>query len=1028
MKKLLSLLLALGLATSAFAECAFYMDDFVVNRDQIGNETEITLPIKATFSGRLNGYDVEITYPEHLIPTYIEPGEGMTITYFNGRGKEMTMQAPLAGTYEPWDHVVCAIMTEGFWQDPNGEDPTAWVSYGAVKFEAGEYDEMLLLSFIVEEGFEGGDIIFRTCCASGKDPRGGTIQENGDHKQWFERTTHVSLQGITEAPEITYTMDEDEAIVTATGNGEVKLYVNGEEVSNPYTIARGTEDVEYTITATAQAEGEVISEPAELKLTVPAKPEAVYGTGLMKLWSVGMPTQMPEGLVTNDMRQGFGMNGKFYINSKLNKVDEETGEVVAVPTIYVLDKTGRIEKTYPGGLNCGITRDEAGNLIISDQQFPNNWDETSTIKVINPETDVTKVYTVPAEIGMAGRCDFLGFAQGDLMTDGVIYLVSNTTAGVAVMTITDGEVNTDESYNAPCDGLSPTTNTVVNYYKDVKGNDALLYVTRNAAPVKMTFDGSDLVGTAFSLPNKGACNGVFPFVWNDTEFFLYPTLPNYLDGFAIAEANAEAPLYEVAPTYAANPNGIQANWLNAEVDENGLTIYQYVPGGHVAVYRIGEGERTQMPEITYETTEDAVIITATGSANVKMYVDGVLVDNPYTIARGEEDVTVHVTATAQKDGKIISETAEQDILIPALPAKTEMPVITFNTTDDAVTITATGEGEVLLYVNGELVDNPYTINRGEEDVTITVTATAQEEGKRISDVAEQTLVIPAYVPQTEMPVITFNTTDEAVTITATGEGEVLLYVNGELVDNPYTIARGEEDVTITVTATAQGEGKRISDVAEQTLVIPALPAKTEMPVISFETTDEAIIITATGEGEVLLYVNGELVDNPYTIARGEEDVTITVTATAQGEGKRISDVAEQTLVIPAYQVTATPVISFETTEDEVIITAAGDGEVLLYVNGELVDNPYTIARGDEDVTVEVYATAKEVGKLMSTSEVTEILIPKKDSGVDELLGNKTIANVRYFNMAGQEMNEVNGATIIVTTYTDGTRSTVKVIK
>ena len=74
MKKLLSLLLTLALATSAFAECAFYMDDFVVNRDQIGNNTEITLPIKATFSGRLNGWDLLISYPEHLIPTYIEPG------------------------------------------------------------------------------------------------------------------------------------------------------------------------------------------------------------------------------------------------------------------------------------------------------------------------------------------------------------------------------------------------------------------------------------------------------------------------------------------------------------------------------------------------------------------------------------------------------------------------------------------------------------------------------------------------------------------------------------------------------------------------------------------------------------------------------------------------------------------------------------------------------------------------------------------------------------------------------------------
>ena len=1027
MKKLLSLLLTLTLATSAFAECAFYMDDFVVNRDQIGNGTELVLPIKATFSGRLNGWDLEITYPEHLIPTFVEAGSDMTLTYFDSRGRQKTLNAALSGT-EQMDHFLAIITTEGYYQDPEAEDPTAWVSYMTVKWEAGEYDEMMLLYFEVEEGFEGGEILFHTCCASGKDPRGGTIQENGDHKQWFDRTTHVSLQAITEAPEITYTMDEDEAIVTATGNGEVLLYVNGEAVSNPYTIARGEEDVEYTITATAQGEGEVISEPAELKLLVPAKPEPVFGFGLRKVWQVNMAGQMPDVLVTNDMRQGFGMNGKFYINSKLNKVDEETGEVVAVPTIYVLDETGRIEKTYPGGLNCGITRDEAGNLVISDQQFPNNWNETTTIKVINPETDVTKVYTVPAECGMAGRCDFLGYAQGDLMEDGVIYLVSNVSTGVSIMTITGGEVNTDECYEAPCDGLSPTTNTIVNYYKDLNGNDAMLYVTRNAAPVKMQFDGSDLVGTSFTLPNKGACNGVFPFVCDGKELFIYPTLPNYLDGFAIAEANATEPLYVNDPNYKANPNGIQANWLNAEVDDEGVTIYQYVPGGHVAVYRIGDGERTQTPEISYVVTEDGVVITATGSANVKLYVDGNLVSNPYTIARGEEDVTVHVTATAQKDGKIVSEPAEEDIVIPALPAKTEMPVITFNTTDDAVTITATGEGEVLLYVNGELVENPYTINRGEEDVTVTITATAQEEGKRISDVAEQTLVIPAYVPQTEMPVITFETTDDAVIVTATGNGEVLLYVNGELVENPYTIARGEEDVTVTITATAQEEGKRISDVAEQTLVIPAYVPQTEMPVITFETTDENVIITATGEGEVLLYVNGELVENPYTIARGEEDVTVTITATAQGEGKRISDAAEQTLVIPAIQYTAVPTVSVEVTDDAVIITATGDGDVQLYVNGEPVENPYTIIRGEEDVDIEVYATAKENGKVMSTSEVTVITIPKKDSGVDELLGNKTVANVRYFNMAGQEMTEVNGATIIVTTYTDGTRSAVKVIK
>ena len=41
---------------------------------------------------------------------------------------------------------------------------------------------------------------------------------------------------------------------------------------------------------------------------------------------------------------------------------------------------------------------------------------------------------------------------------------------------------------------------------------------------------------------------------------------------------------------------------------------------------------------------------------------------------------------------------------------------------------------------------------------------------------------------------------------------------------------------------------------------------------------------------------------------------------------------------------------------------------------------------------------------------------------------KAVADVRYFNMAGQEMQQADGLTIVVTTYTDGTSSAVKVIK
>ena len=50
------------------------------------------------------------------------------------------------------------------------------------------------------------------------------------------------------------------------------------------------------------------------------------------------------------------------------------------------------------------------------------------------------------------------------------------------------------------------------------------------------------------------------------------------------------------------------------------------------------------------------------------------------------------------------------------------------------------------------------------------------------------------------------------------------------------------------------------------------------------------------------------------------------------------------------------------------------------------------------------------------------------TGINEMAADKQVAGVRYFNLAGQEMTEANGLTIVVTTYTDGTTSTAKVMK
>lgn len=51
------------------------------------------------------------------------------------------------------------------------------------------------------------------------------------------------------------------------------------------------------------------------------------------------------------------------------------------------------------------------------------------------------------------------------------------------------------------------------------------------------------------------------------------------------------------------------------------------------------------------------------------------------------------------------------------------------------------------------------------------------------------------------------------------------------------------------------------------------------------------------------------------------------------------------------------------------------------------------------------------------------------TALDEMNTGKTIASVKYFNLAGQEMTELtDGVNLVVTTYNDGTRTTSKVIR
>lgn len=51
-----------------------------------------------------------------------------------------------------------------------------------------------------------------------------------------------------------------------------------------------------------------------------------------------------------------------------------------------------------------------------------------------------------------------------------------------------------------------------------------------------------------------------------------------------------------------------------------------------------------------------------------------------------------------------------------------------------------------------------------------------------------------------------------------------------------------------------------------------------------------------------------------------------------------------------------------------------------------------------------------------------------NSGLNEMATSKQVASVRYYNMTGQEMQQADGLTIVVTTFADGSTSAVKVVK
>lgn len=262
------------------------------------------------------------------------------------------------------------------------------------------------------------------------------------------------------------------------------------------------------------------------------------------------------------------------------------------------------------------------------------------------------------------------------------------------------------------------------------------------------------------------------------------------------------------------------------------------------------------------------------------------------------------------------------------PEITESPEITIDEYLGGVFVTATGQGHICLYVNDLLVEEgegtaSYFIEAGYDDELYVITATAQAVGMVVSEPVSYELFVPHYQPyELPAPVLTYTLTEETAIFTAVGEGTVSLYINyydywteafshQEVVSGSgevtYEIPRGEEDILVTVRAVCEEEGAYPGSTVDEYYIIPAMelpPVFTEMPIFTYDVTDNGVIITVTGEGSIFLLLGDELVAEgegylTYEIPAGDEEQVYEFFVYAQAEGKEPSEVSAITVVVPA---------------------------------------------------------------------------------------------------------------------------------
>lgn len=425
--------------------------------------------------------------------------------------------------------------------------------------------------------------------------------------------------------------------------------------------------------------------------------------------------------------------------------------------------------------------------------------------------------------------------------------------------------------------------------------------------------------------------------------------------------------------------------------------------------------QTDAPVISgeYGNRNVTFYVRGDGLLNVSVMVDGVVVEATeawwtyeFDFAYDLTDHVIEVSATAQAEGWSESYMVTETFYVDAAPKPLE-PIITFNEPGNGVDIIVSSQTDeayfvVSIAINGEPVMEDYedvgvynyhVDNAYYQDQHITVEAYAVDfaNGSTSDHVVREYDLPGIPYPLLPQPVIQIEEENDYVTIYAIGDDYAYprLIINGDEVDNPCLLSRGNEEMLLSIDAIVDAPGWEPNSAHMDYVMAP----KPECPVMTFnnyetgveiivcgKTDDVRLLVTVTVNGELLYESESGSEFTGFIEAAFNEDKIIMVDAIAVNSAGIKSDhyISQYVLFALPNPTLPQPIIEIVENDDYVTIYATGDenGFLTLLVNNEVVENPYDYIRGREEVYLSIDAMIEAPGWEPNCAHVDYVVAPK----------------------------------------------------